>query len=414
LQQAIAELSGEQRSRLSEIVELLLGITLQIKSTVPNNSMSQKYISCSGHNLSYTSSGFRLITTLVTSLLDVDYDTFLIDEPELGISPEAQGVIADFLFDRKHRAKYFPHVKTLIFATHSSIFLDRLKIGNNYRVEKKGDEINMTRIETQQDFNRVHFFLLGNRFETLYLPTAILLVEGKTDHKFIERALQLKFPSSQFSVVPAHSDSRIKEILAVAKGLFADIQKSPYRDRIFVILASVAVRKLLSAGAAIGKVFPDTKEPIIYHVHSDFYKMLARLRSEDPHYRVNTPSAELTNGLKAAPGGTVITPSPTAADIGAALDDVASGASEFVILAHVDGHDDYIQIACGPGPFCVECRIWLNDDCYEYFQVLDPKDPHGGYFIAIDDVKVIMLHWLRTGRLPSHVKTRNMTKELDN
>ncbi|EQD41488.1 hypothetical protein B2A_10645, partial [mine drainage metagenome] len=39
--------------------------------------------------ISYTSSGFRLIATLVTSLLDTEYETFLIDEPELGISPEA-------------------------------------------------------------------------------------------------------------------------------------------------------------------------------------------------------------------------------------------------------------------------------------------------------------------------------------
>lgn len=46
--------------------------------------------------------------TLVTSLLNAEYDTYLIDEPELGISPEAQGILADFLFDRSHREKYFP------------------------------------------------------------------------------------------------------------------------------------------------------------------------------------------------------------------------------------------------------------------------------------------------------------------
>jgi ATPase subunit of ABC transporter with duplicated ATPase domains len=100
LQQAIAELSDAQREKLVEIIHLLLGVTLEIRHTVDGNSMSQQYISCDGHNISYTSSGFRLIATLVTSLLDTDYDTYLIDEPELGISPEAQGVLADFLFDR--------------------------------------------------------------------------------------------------------------------------------------------------------------------------------------------------------------------------------------------------------------------------------------------------------------------------
>ena len=252
LQQAIAELSDDQRDLLIEIIEILLGIKLELRHTVEDNSMSQKYISCGGHNISYTSSGFRLITTIVTSLLDTDYDTFLIDEPELGISPEAQGILADFLFDRAHRAKYFPHINTLVFATHSTIFLDRNHINNNYTIEKHGDEIAVRAVESQADFNSIHFFLLGNRFETLYLPSAIVLVEGKCDDKFISRVISIRYPESQISVIPANSDSRIKEILKVAKGLLADIQRSPYRDRIFVILDSVHTAGLPDQLAAMG------------------------------------------------------------------------------------------------------------------------------------------------------------------
>lgn len=239
LQQAIAELSDPQRESLVEIIRVLLGVALEIRSTVPDNSMSQKYISVGGHNISYTSSGFRLIATLVTSLLATDYDTFLIDEPELGISPEAQGQLADFLFDREHRRRYFSHIKTLVFATHSTVFLDRKRLQSNYTVTKTGDEVKLTRVETQAEFNRVHFFLLGNRFETLYLPSIIVLVEGKTDDKFVSKALALRYPNLQVSVIPANSDDRIKEVLAVAKGLFTDLQRSPYRDRIFVLLDAV-------------------------------------------------------------------------------------------------------------------------------------------------------------------------------
>jgi predicted ATPase len=239
LQQAIAELSDDQRARLSEIVKILLGVELDIRLTVETNSMSQRYISCGGHNISYTSSGVRLVTTIVTSLLDTEYDTFLIDEPELGISPEAQGALADFLFDSGHRAKYFNHIRTLILATHSTIFLDRKRITNNFQIEKIGDEIVISRVATQMDFNRIHFFLLGNRFETLYLPACILLVEGKCDHKFVERVFAVKYPNSQLSVIAANSDGRIKEILNIAKSLLTDIQRSPYRDRIFVVLDSV-------------------------------------------------------------------------------------------------------------------------------------------------------------------------------
>ena len=206
LQRAIAELTDKQREMLTEIVELLLGSRLEILHTVLDNSMSQKYISCQGHNLSFTSSGFRLITTLVTSLLDDEYDTFLIDEPELGISPEAQGTLADFLFDTKHRQKYFSHIKTLILATHSTIFLDRRNIRNNYSVTKTGNTIDVQRTRSITEFNNIHFFLLGNRLESLYLPACIVLVEGKSDHAYVTRVLEATFPTVQFSIINAGSD----------------------------------------------------------------------------------------------------------------------------------------------------------------------------------------------------------------
>lgn len=269
LQQAIAELSDQQRGSLVEIIQILLGVTLEIRSTVDNNSMAQKYISVAGHNISYTSSGFRLIATLVTSLLGTDYDTFLIDEPELGISPEAQGQLADFLFDREHRRSYFAHIKTIVFATHSTVFLDRKRLQSNYTITKVGDEVNLARVETQAEFNKVHFFLLGNRFETLYLPSIIVLVEGKSDDKFVSRALAYRHPNAQVSVIPANSDDRIKEVLAVARGLFNDLQRSPYRDRIFVLLDSVHSAslpdQLVRMGLPAGNIVEWPKNGIEYY-----------------------------------------------------------------------------------------------------------------------------------------------------
>lgn len=238
LQQAIAELNDNQREILFEIIEKLLGTKLEILHTVPENKMSQTYISCGDHNISYTSSGFRLITTLITSLLDKDYDTFLIDEPELGISPEAQGILADFIFNSDNRKKYFPHIKHLILATHSTIFLDRQNIKNNYSLAKNGNEIHIKETETISDFNNIHFFLLGNRLEHLYLPSCIVLTEGKTDHEYLTKILHFKFPSAQLSIINANSDNRMKEVVNIAATLFTDLQKSPYRTRIVAILDS--------------------------------------------------------------------------------------------------------------------------------------------------------------------------------
>ena len=252
LQQAIAELTNEKREQLIEIMQSLLGSKMELRHTVENNSMSQQYISVDGHNISFTSSGYRLITSLITSLLDEEFDTFFIDEPELGISPEAQGLFSDFLFNKEIRDRYFGHIKTLVLATHSTIFLDRNQITNNYFVEKDGDVIDITRVDNVSDINRMHFFLLGNRLETLYMPSSIVIVEGKSDYKFINRLLNVRYDNSNVSVIQANGDSRIKEIFNLTKSIFGDIQKSPYKDRVFVVLDSVHGSGLKASLEAMG------------------------------------------------------------------------------------------------------------------------------------------------------------------
>lgn len=223
----------------------LLGVDIEIAKADPTNEMSQPYLSCGGHNLSFTSSGTRLIASILTCLLDKEYKTILIDEPELGISPEAQGVLADFLFDKEARKKYFPHIDTLVFATHSTVFLDRRRITNNYMVRKSGDTIDLDRVQTQQDLNSIHFFLLGNRFETLYLPSGIFIVEGKCDEIYLKRLLELECPEAVFSVIQAGDDSRVSQVINMASGFFSDLQKSPYRDRIVPVLDSVHAQGLV-------------------------------------------------------------------------------------------------------------------------------------------------------------------------
>ena len=71
------------------------------------------------------------------------------------------------------------------------------------------------------------------------MPTAIIIVEGKCDFKYIERILHVRYPNTRFSIIPAHSDNRIREIFNISKNLFGDIQKSPYHGRIFAVIDSV-------------------------------------------------------------------------------------------------------------------------------------------------------------------------------
>ena len=135
-QQAIAELDDKKRETLFRLVETILGFKMSVEKTMPDNDMSTRYIVLDDQNFSFSSSGVRILITLLTCLFNEDYDVFLIDEPELGISPEGQRILASFLLDEGNRAKYFPHIKSLFLATHSPIFLDRRNVSNNLVISK--------------------------------------------------------------------------------------------------------------------------------------------------------------------------------------------------------------------------------------------------------------------------------------
>jgi predicted ATPase len=239
VQQAIAELDDRKRDTLFEIIETILGFKMSVEKTLPDNDMSARYIVLNEQNFSFSSSGVRILITLLTCLFNEDYEVFLIDEPELGISPEGQRILANFLLDDSNRKKYFPHIRSLFLATHSPIFLDRRNVANNLVVSKSGDEVSLQRMSSLFELNRLNFLLLGNRLEDISLPSAILLVEGPCEELFIPHAIRLSFPDARVSVVNTSGDGRIKHYVNMLKGILGDIQVSPYRDRIFPILDSV-------------------------------------------------------------------------------------------------------------------------------------------------------------------------------
>ena len=252
LQQAIAELTDNERNVLFSTLDRMLQTRTRICHTISDNSMSQKYIDVDDYNISFTSSGFRLVAALLTSLLDTDYDRFLIDEPELGLSPETQGLFADLLLDKTERTALLPHLKSLVIATHSPVFVDRYTVSNNYHIDRDGSDVTIRQLLSVQDIADVQFRLLGNRFETLYLPSAIVLVEGSTDFAYLERLLALKVPELTVSVIQCNSDGRMCEVLNIARQMLTDLNKSPYAGRIFAVIDSVHGSTLVEKLEAMG------------------------------------------------------------------------------------------------------------------------------------------------------------------
>ncbi len=177
-------------------------------------------------------------------MLDDAFDTFLIDEPELGISPGLQWKLADLFFNKEYREIYFPHIKHLILATHSSIFLDAQDIGNNYKIEKIGNDLLIYKTKDRIQFYGIASFL-WSRFETLWLPSVVICVEWETDEKFLQKVMNLRFPDLRVSVLDsAHYEnskwweSKISWIIYMLNKFVWEFQDSPYRNRIFILVDS--------------------------------------------------------------------------------------------------------------------------------------------------------------------------------
>ena len=236
LEQLIAGLNDEKQEKLFGIAGGLLGSAISLKQTEKNNRFSPWYVDIDGQSLKYASSGTRLLFTLLGNLLDEYFSIVLIDEPELGLSPRIQAVLAHALYDHGSRQEYFSHLKQIFVVTHSHLFLDRNVLSNNHIVEKEGNVVSCRSIESVAEFHHLQFGMLGNDLEHLFMPAAIVVVEGPCDATYLTRIFSLHIPDKRISIVVAHGDGNlVGKVNTLAEG-FGGIQSSPYRPRLFVVL----------------------------------------------------------------------------------------------------------------------------------------------------------------------------------
>jgi predicted ATPase len=234
LNSIIVGLGDIKRNKLFDLCSKLIGNHFSMKKVDEDNDLSNRYIDMDGQNLSVASTGTRLLMTILGICMDDRFDTILIDEPELGLGPKVQQTLADFLNDVKARENYFPHLKRIYLATHSHLFLSRAEITDNFIVSKSGLNIKIEKVINLSDFHRLQFNLLGNSLEHMFFPSAIVVVEGKTDHEYIERIIQNLLPDRRITIIQSGGD--IKRKIAGLKEAFGDLMKSPLRSRLFAVL----------------------------------------------------------------------------------------------------------------------------------------------------------------------------------
>jgi hypothetical protein len=192
----------------------------------------------------------------------------LIDEPEIGLSPRVQSRLAEFLYDAEKRADFCPHVKQLYIATHSHIFLDRSAYSNNFVVTKKETTISARQLQTAGDLHEVQFNMLGNDLELLYLPAAIVLVEGETDALYGAKVAGFQMPRRKVAFVRAHGEGEVLKKIYYFKDSFGDLATSPYRDRLFVLYdkkISTSLKRIESAGVRPDNIVVLTRNGIEHY-----------------------------------------------------------------------------------------------------------------------------------------------------
>lgn len=244
LNRIIVGLTDQQRAALFELCSRLIGSTFSLKKLDPDNELSVRYIDVDGLNLSVASTGTRLLMTILGICMDDRFKTLLIDEPELGLSPRVQRALAQFLHDPEERGKYFPHLKQVVLATHSNLFLNRRDLAGNFIVSKSGSHVTLSAVDSMAEFHRLQFNLLGNSLDGLFFPAAIVYVEGTTDQKYLDRVIAQRFPGRNIVIVSAGSDSEIKRKLYGLQESLGSLQASPLRNRVFVVVDSVHGRGL--------------------------------------------------------------------------------------------------------------------------------------------------------------------------
>lgn len=243
--QVLGRMSDVRRDALLTLCSEMLDVEFCLEQEEPGNKVSPYYVDVGGENLAITSTGTRLLLQIVAACFDEHCGILLVDEPELGLSPALQSILARYLLKDQFRRAHFPHVKQLFIATHSHIFLDHSAISNNFVVTRSGNEVLIKPVNSMSAYHNLQFNMLGNDLEALFLPAAIVIVEGPSDCVYIRRVFQVFFPARRIAVVPSSTASGargtggLKDRLFVIEESLVDLMKSPYRERIFILLDQI-------------------------------------------------------------------------------------------------------------------------------------------------------------------------------
>jgi hypothetical protein len=157
-------------------------------------------------------------------------------------------------------------------------------IRNNFVVKKLDNQVSVNVIQSGGDFHRLQFNLLGNELESVFLPSAIMLVEGDSDVTFMSKLAQLYMPDRKIAIVRAGGDGEIQNKLNVLKETLGELNISPYRDRLFVILDkthSLKIDRIVKQGVKETNIVVWPKNGIEYYYPDESVSAVFRCNNNE-------------------------------------------------------------------------------------------------------------------------------------
>lgn len=220
--------------------------TLEIKKKSLTNSHSNTLILINNREAGSAGSGSRSVLGLLSRLFDPKLDCVFIDEPEIGLEPRVQKKLFE-LISKFSKGEDGLQKKKIILATHSNLFLDKINVNNNWRMEKdENSNIILTQINTEAELLNTSFNLLGASPSDLFFPNNILIVEGLSDQKFISKILELKYQKSKISIHFAEGITKIEyAIPAIEQMLKSLTYLSLYKNKICILVDKDSVPAVL-------------------------------------------------------------------------------------------------------------------------------------------------------------------------
>lgn len=93
----MTSLTGLKQDQLDTVLDLcseLIGDKFENRRVMEGYPYTNHYIAVNDYNISWSSTGSRLLLTILAIMVNTAYETVLLDEPELGLTPSLQTKLA--------------------------------------------------------------------------------------------------------------------------------------------------------------------------------------------------------------------------------------------------------------------------------------------------------------------------------